>query len=250
MSSPVSNNRVRNYLLIALFIFSTFFAAFHEGYLESISLPFFLILIAGFMVSIWLARSISTRRLLALIFAIFIIEYAKETIGMKSGMWKYHGVGGQYIFGVWAWVLGGLVAYTASTRLIIRKVRNIKLFLPRWLNPVILILIFLVMLLSLGRYRSGAGFSFFSFYGLLLAVGIYVAARMDIHVFAGIVVTSWLVGNPSEYVGSALSGVWTFTHNPNYPPFFLLFGCWPLEILAQYSLSAYLADEPLDKDTF
>jgi hypothetical protein len=73
---------------------------------------------------------------------------------------------------------------------------------------------------------------------------------MEFPVFAGIIITSWLVGNPSEYVGSVASGVWTFTHNPHYPPFFLLFGCWPLEILAQYLLSASIAKEPLDKDTF
>ena len=102
----------------------------------------------------------------------------------------------------------------------------------------------------MGKYRSGADCLLWSFYGLLLIVGIYTSIRMDFPVFAGIVITAWIVGNPSEYAGSAGSGVWIFTHNPNYPPFFLLFGCWPLEILAQYSLSAFLANEPLDKDTF
>jgi len=102
----------------------------------------------------------------------------------------------------------------------------------------------------LGKYWSGARGWFWSFYALLLIVGIYTSIRMDFAVFAGIVITAWIVSNPSEYIGSVNSGVWTFTHNPNYPPLFLLFGCWPLEILAQYLLSAFLADEPLDKDTF
>lgn len=71
--------------------------------------------------------------------------------------------------------------------------------------------------------------------------------RMPFPVFAAIAVSAWLVGNPSEFFGSASSGAWTFVHNPNYPPFFLVAGCWPLEILAQYSLSAFLAGEPLDE---
>ena len=165
-------------------------------------------------------------------------------------MWTYHGVNGLYNFGVWAWVLAGLIVYTLSTRVVIRKLRKLKISLPRWLNLVILILISLLIPLTMGDYWSGAGDLFLSFYALLLILGIYASIRMDFPVFAGIVITAWIVGNPSEYVGSVSSGAWTFTHNPDYPPFFLLFGCWPLEILAQYLLSAFLVKEPLDKNTF
>lgn len=165
-------------------------------------------------------------------------------------MWTYHGVNSLYIFGVWTWVLAGLIAYTLSTRIVIRQIRRLKFSLPRWLNPVILIFICLLIPLTLGDYWTRARGLFWSFYILLLIAGIYVSIKMVFPVFAGIVITSWIVGNPSEYLGSVTSGVWTFTHNPDYPPFFLLFGCWPLEILAQYSLSAVLANETLNKDTF
>lgn len=250
MTSDTNNARPRNLLLIALLIIIILFTAFHEGYLQLVSPLFWVLLIAGFSITVWLALSISTRRLLALILVIFIIEYVKETIGIRSGMWTYHGVDGLYNFGVWLWVLGGLIVYTLSTRVVIRQIRKLKLSLPRWLNPVILILISLLILLTLGDYWSGAGGLFFSFYALLLIAGIYTSIRTGFPVFAGIVIVAWIVSNPSEYLGSVNSGVWTFTYNPDYPPFFVLFGCWPLEILAQYSLSAVLANEPLDKDTF
>jgi hypothetical protein len=240
----------QNLILIALLIIITFFTAFHEGYFPLISILFWILLLAGFSITVWLAWSISTQRLLALMLGIFIIEYVKETIGIRSNVWTYHGVDGCYNFGVWAWVLGGLITYTLSTRVVIRLIRKLKFSLPRWLNPIILILIFLLIPLTLGNYWSGARVLFWSFYALLLIAGLYTSMRMDFLVFIGIVITAWIVSNPSEYIGSVASGVWTFNHNPDYPPLFLLFGCWPLEILAQYALSAFWANEPLDKDTF
>jgi len=249
MASDTNGSRARNLLLIALLILVTFFTAFHEGYLPLISLPFWILFIAGYCITIWLAFSISTRRLGALILGIFIIEYVKETIGIRSGMWTYHGVDALYNFGVWAWVLAGLGVYTLSTKVAIRLIRKLKISPPKWLNPIILILISLLIPLTLGDYWAGAGALFFSFYALLLIIGIHASMRIDFPVLAGIVITAWIISNPSEYVGSVSSGVWTFTHNPNYPPLFLLFGCWPLEILVQYFFSAFLANEPLDRGT-
>jgi hypothetical protein len=250
MAHDSNGSKPRNLLLITFLITVTLFTAFHEGYLPLISPLFWISLIAGYCVSIWLALSISTRRLLALMFGIFVLEYVKETIGLRSGLWTYHGTDGLYNFGVWAWVLAGLVVYTLSTKVAMRLIGKLKHSPPRWINPIILILISLLIPLTLGDYRSGAGGLFFSFYALLLIFGIYASIKMPFSVFAGIVITAWILSNPSEYAGSISSGAWTFPHDPNYPPFFLLFGCWPLEILAQYSLSAFLAKEPLDKDTF
>jgi len=250
MTGDRSSEWPHNTLLVVLFIIITIFTAYHEGYFPLISVFFWISIFIGFTISLWLARSISTKRLLSLILGIFIIEYIKETIGIRSGMWTYHGINGLYIFGVWAWVLGGLITYTLSTKVLIRQIRKLKLSLPRWLNPVILVFIALLIPLTLGDYGSGAGILFWLLYILLLIAGIYTSASIEFHVFAGIVVSAWIVGNPSEYLGSVLSNVWTFTYNPDYPPFFLLFGCWPLEILGQYSLSAFLSKEPLNKDTF
>ena len=249
MIRDLNTTRPRNLVLVALFITVTLFTAFNEGYLPVISVLFWILIIAGFSISVWLALSISTSRLLSLMLGIFIIEYVKETIGIRSKIWTYHGIGGLYNFGVWAWVLGGLVAYTLATRVLIRLIRKLKFSLPRWLNPVILTLLFLLIPVTMGEYWSGAGTLFWSFYAMLFIAGIYASIRMDFPIFAGIVVAAWIVGNPSEYVGSVTCNVWTFTHNPDYPPFFLLFGCWPLEILAQYLLSAFLANEALDKYT-
>jgi hypothetical protein len=246
----MERERERNLVVISLFIVIAAFTAFHEGYVSLISFPFLLTLLAGCSLTIWLAWNISTRRLLSLIFVILVLEYIKETIGIRSGMWTYHGIDGGYNFGIWAWVLGGLVTYTLSTRLIIRLMRKLRLSSLRWLNPCVLVLLFLFILLSLGKYGEGAGILFYSFYAVVLVVCLYASIKTDLSDFAAIVLTSWIVGNPSEFMGSVASGVWTFTFNPNYPPIFLLFGCWPLDIFAIYSISAFLSGEPLDKDTY
>lgn len=250
MTNSLNKERLQNIILVALLITVTLFTAFHEGYFPLISVSFWVSIVIGFSISIWLAWTISTLRLLSLILGIFIIEYIKETTGIRSGFWVYHGVNGLYIFGVWGWVLGGLTAYTVSTKITIRQMRKLRISLPRWLNPIILTIISLFIPLTIGDYWSGAGKLFWLFYTLIFIAGIYVSFKMDFFVFSGIVITAWVVSQPSEYIGSITSNVWTYTHNSSYPPFFLLFGCWPLEILAQYSLSAFLAKEPLDKDTF
>ena len=246
MVNNTNNTRSRNFILIGLLLIIFFFTAFHEEYLRLISIPFWGILIVGLVLSVWLALSISTGRFMSLVFGIIILEYIKETIGIRSNMWTYHGVNGFYSFGVWAWVFGGVSAYTLSTKMVTRLVKKLKIFLPRWVNTIILILISTIIPLALGNYREGAGFLFFLFYGIILIIGIYASTKMDFPVFIGIVISAWFVGNLTEYMGSVHSGIWDFTYNPNYPPLFLVFGCWPLEILSQYSLSAFLSGETLN----
>jgi uncharacterized protein (DUF362 family) len=247
MTSERTNEKVRNILLVALLAAIILFTAYHEGYLKEISVYFWIVLAAGIAICAWLALSISTGRLLSLFLAIFIIEYGKEAIGIQSKLWVYHGEGGQFNFGVWAWVLGGLVCYTLATKVAIKLISKLKVLWPGWLNCVLLLLLFLAMPLTMGDYLDDTDTLMWLFYILILSIGLVAAARINLSIFAGIVITAWIVGWPSEYVGSVTSGIWTFPHNPHYPPFFLIFCCWPLEILAQYALSGVLANEPLNK---
>jgi hypothetical protein len=224
----------------------TLFTAFQEGYFPLISIYFFLCLLVGFGICFWLACFISTKHLLALIFSISIIEYINQTIGIISGMWVYQGVHGSYNFGICCWVLGGLSAYTLSTKFIIKRVRNLKLPVTRRVNAKIIFILFLLIPITLAGYWKGAGGWFWAFYFLLLITCLNLAKRLDFPVLAGMVVTSWIVGTTGEYLGSISSHAWTFPLNPHYPPFYLVICCWPLEILTQYALAALLANQSLD----
>jgi len=245
-----TDDRVPNLVIVALFLIVFAFTTFQEGYLPFISFPFFLALAVGFALAFYLALHITTKRLLALILVIAFLEYLKESIGIRAGMWEYHGTNRFYLFGVWCWVLAGLTVFTLANRVAIPLLRTLKASLPARWNLILLPGFFLVILLFLGEYRSGAGGLFWSFYALLLIYDCYIVWEMEAPVLLGLVIAAWVGGNVSEYVGAVASGAWTFPHNPDYPPVFLLFGCWPLEILAQYALSAFLAGETLKEYAF
>ena len=242
----MDTTRKRNLVLVAIFFTVTLFAAHREGYLPLISTLFWIFLGSGFLLTIWLAWSASTPRLLSLILSIFMIEYLKESIGIASGLWIYHGLQGHYNFGVWAWVLGGISVYTLSGKVVARLAKRIHFTPPSWWNAVIVLGLSLLMVATLGAYRAGAGAQFYGFYAAILMVCLYGSTRMAFRRFAILVVTAWVVGYLSEYAGSADSGIWTYPHHPSGPPVYLIFGCWPLEITAQITVSAFLANEPLD----
>jgi hypothetical protein len=278
------------------------------------------------------ALNISTPRLLSLILVIFIVEYVKETIGVRSGLWKYYDHLGQenlqYNFGICAWVLAGMSVYWLAVRLVIPSLRKLKEFYQQWnpLNPnliivvlilalipftvngyglsteapfpgaphwwiwwfwglyaalfvatvaaargvefsdlfgyrispnlAIVLLVIVIIPLTLGRYGDpanpgGSDWLKWSlgFYIVLLLLTLETANRMDSPIFLGLLLTTWVVAIISEYTGAIQNGIWEFTNDKVFPPFFLVIGCWPLEIFTQYRLSAVLAKEPLDKYT-
>lgn len=244
-------DRGRNVVLVLLFFAVLVFTAYCEGYQSRISLPFGLLLLGGFAMSLWLAMCTSTIRLLTLLLSIFLIEYVKETIGIESKLWVYRGNPGQYVFGVLAWVVAGTSAYGLATRVLVPVLRRLgvagsrwlNLAGPRWLNLLVLSALFALLPLTLGDYLTDIKPPFWAFYGLLLVVALLAARRTPFLEFAALVLSAWLSGNLGEWLGSTNPGVWTFTYNPDYPPVFLVFACWPLEIFVQYSLSGFLASE-------
>lgn len=239
MNTHVS--RSANLLVIALVAFLTFFTGYHEGYLGLISPFFWVVLVAGIAVSIWLACNISTKRLVALVLSIFMIEYVKETLGVVDGFWTY--AQSSYVFGVWAWVIGGLVAFAMGRLLVARIVASFSLDIPKGANVIPLIIVTSLGLVLLGPYRALAGPEFWVFYSVLLVVAYFASRKIEFSDFVGLVLAAVVVGAMSEYAGSARSGIWIFTYDPDFPPLFLLIAGWPLEITAQYFLSGILANE-------
>lgn len=238
----------KNYQITGLLFIATLFAAWWEGYFPMISLLLWIVLILGFLIILWLSGFVSTKRFLSLIFAIFVLEYIKESIGISSDLWRYNGTSGFYLFGVWLWVIGGLITYTISTRIIIKIVRKFRIINSSMINVVIFMMIVAVIPVTLGDYWQGLEIRFYVFYAILISIGFFASRGLDTDAFLTIVLSAWLVGNPSEYVGSINSGIWTYIHNSNYPPLFLVIGCWPLEILVQFSISAFLSGEPLSRN--
>lgn len=240
-----ARDRARSFVLVGLLAAVTAFAMHHEGYVPLVGPVLGVGMIAGFAVVAWLAAAERPCRVAALFLVIFVIEYAKESIGVRSGLWTYHGRPGQYVFGVWLWVMAGAAAYALAKKAV-PLLRRVRASPPRWVNTVVVVAVASVIPITLGGYRHGTGIAFAAFYGALAVAGVAASLRMSFPSLAGLVLAAWIVANPSEYIGSMGSGIWTYPLDPSYPPVFLLFGCWPLEIIAQVSLSALLASESLD----
>jgi hypothetical protein len=249
MSRETGVNFLQNYAIVTLLILAIIYAAHFEGYLPLFSLIFWVFIFAGFVLSFWLASWVSTLRLLSLFLVITVMEYIKESMGLRYGLWVYHGINRYYMLGVWCWVLAGLGVFALATRLVIPPVRQLGFRAPWWLNPAILILLFILIAITMRQYRQGVGALMWIFYAVLLGIDLYGSSRMESPIFVGLLLSAWIMGNISEALGSVFSRMWTFPFDPYYPPFYLLAGCWPLEVFGQYILSAFLAGEPLDAHT-
>jgi uncharacterized protein (DUF362 family) len=235
----------RNVFGVVLLFAALLVAAVFEQHWRRSLIPLGLWLVFGFGLCLHLALRASTVRLLALLLTIFFVEYAKESIGVHAQLWSYTGPGGSYVFGVLAWVVAGTATYAAATGQAIPLLRRCRLTAPRWLNLVVVLGLAGLLAVLLRDKRHLVGVPFWSFYALLVLVSLLAVRRMPFHVLAGIVVCAWLAGAISEYLGSSVGRAWIFRGDPAFPPAYLLAACWPLEILAQYALSAFLAGEPV-----
>jgi hypothetical protein len=239
LNTTLIGDASRRLLLVGLMAATMVFTAYHEDYLDIITVPFWGVLCGGYALMVWLALRASIARLLSLMVAIFTIEYVKEALGIRYGLWIYHGAPGGFVFGVWSWVLGGLACYTVAIKIVAPILRKLPHPPAGWINPVVLVVLAAVGLFLLrGRFHE-LGLLYWIFYAVLLVFAAVCSRVLEIPLFVGLVVASWITSNASEFVGSVLSGIWTFPHHATYPPAFLLFVCWPIEIVAQFSL-AYL----------
>lgn len=231
---------ITNLSVVGMAALATFFTGLQEGYLPLISPFFWSILAGGIVVTAWLACTISTVRLLALIVVIFVMEYVKESIGIANGFWHY--ARPSYTFGVWCWVVGGFSTFAVG-KLLSGVFVLLKPSFPKGANAALVISAAILGFALLGPYRSHADIWFWLFYIALLSISLFASFRVGFSEFAGLVAAAAAVGALSEYSGAIGSNLWTFAYDRNFPPLFLLLGCWPIEITVQYLLSGAIAGE-------
>jgi uncharacterized protein (DUF362 family) len=230
----------RNLLLIGVLFVTIAFSAYQEGYLRILGLPYTLVLLWGVGMSVWLAMSASMARMLSLVLSIFTIEYVKEALGTRYGFWIYHGINGSFVFGVWSWVLGGLSCYSFATKVVVPILRKWLPPISRGWNPVMVLGLALFGFVLLGKRVQEAGWLYWFFYLVLILVALSRSMRFDVSLWLGLILGSFAVSNLGEFVGATINELWTFPGEADYPPLFLLFACWPIEILAQTTLSVLL----------
>jgi len=229
----------RNFALVLGMAVALAFTAFREGYVGLVDGRFAAVLLGGLGTMALLSLVENTGRILSLLAAVFAIELVKEALGIKYGLWEYDGKNGAFLFGVLSWVLGGVSIFTLAKWVVAPFVR---LLVPtqtrRFHWPILLGLAGLAFVL-LDVPLSQLGPWFWLLYAILLLLGAWGSRRGDLAMVLALVAMGWGVGHLSEYLGSQAK-IWTFPGHANYPPLYLLFGLWPIEIIAQVSLARLL----------
>jgi hypothetical protein len=248
MPTPQSQaEKLRSIVVVSLLFGTTLYTGYSEGYLSLIRLPLWLAIVCSSALAVYLATSISTRHLLASILAVLVVEYWKETVGVRCGMWTYHGIDGRYLFGVWLWVTASL-SVLALSRLAVRyssKLQRVEA--PRALSRVTVLVVAALIPITLGKYWRLATPEFWIFYLVAIAIDLVAVRRIRAPWVLLVVIVAWSGGGLSEYLGGIHSAVWTFAYDVRFPPRYLIIGGWPLEILAQFAIAAFLSQVPLSK---
>ncbi len=261
----------RNLLLVFLLLAVTLATAFQEGFLtigaggwwpkiHNEDAGIFWVVFAGsYSLVFWLAFSISTRRLIAFMVAILLVEYFNQTLGTKLGLWEYVTTPkGGYLFGVCTWVGAGLFAYMFASKAVVRLSMKAVFRLPKVMG-VLLVMGLLGLIYWAGPanlLRSAAhgcdqaatpclASLFWLLFSVLTLIGIAACLTADPRMVLGVVISAWVVGFISESAGG-IAHLWSFGSGPsNGPSVYLVGGMWPLEVLAQFAISAWIAGESL-----
>jgi hypothetical protein len=152
MKRQNADNKLLNIVVVLLITMATLATAYQEKYLvwgqgfsQALSSIFWPVLAGGIVLLFVMAMSISTRRLLAFIVTIFVIEVINQSLGTELGLWSYSAQGGSYIFGVCIWVVAGLATYFVADKAVVRLTTQSRFRFPRFLNPIIIMVLFSII---------------------------------------------------------------------------------------------------------
>jgi uncharacterized protein (DUF362 family) len=179
----------------------------------------------------------------------------------------YKGNPGGFLLGVWTWVWGGVTIYCIASKISVRFTSRNRFTLPRFLNPILIVALFSALALFCPElpfcngdmlewwpelYDEQAWTTlFWAFYVGLLVICVIASLFADIRTLFGIVITVFIIGYIGEIAGAS-ANIWQYLvengdkcqYTP-VPQLYLLIGCLPLEVIAQFAIAALLAGESL-----
>ncbi len=242
------SQQIINLLAVSILGIAVYISMAIEGYLPLLNLSFGISLLILFLFSLWTACLMSLKRLIVLCLVGFYIGYLTQIVGTKSGLWIYNGTYNSFVFAGLIWAISSIAMYGLSVKVFKIAFRIISDYLKKFSGPIFVTILFAIILLTIKDYSAGLGLIFWAYYITLFAFAVYISYITDFQTILRLTISAWIIGNLGEYLGSQ-SGLWTFPFNPNYPPLFLVLAFWPLEFIAQYSISGFLTKEPLKLKT-
>jgi len=244
--------------IIALFLVGglSFLSAYIEEYSKTImGSPWLLVFFAVvFVICVVTALHMNTKFFIWLLVFGFFIGLLTQIMGTFNKLWIYTGPHHSYVFAGFSWAFAAVAMMGLS--LVIREL------LPeidrKGYNVLALVILFLIVPFFLGELRNEVGLNFWVYYSVLFAFGLVVTYHLKFSQLLSLILAAWIMGIFSEYMGSRI-GLWEFYDIPKggemakriacwFQPPYLIFGCWPLEFLAQVGLSAFISKERIFKD--
>jgi uncharacterized protein (DUF362 family) len=217
------------------------------GDLTLVRWPFLLYIVGVTLGALWFgAFELSRRRLLLLVLVGASAGILTQVVGADvEGVWTYAGPRRDYSFVTTMFAYAATFAYGLTALVFGPWVRRHLRHRPRWMNPLVVVVLFAVLVVGSTPYRLRFDVAFWAYYGALGLFGLWASLLMDLGTLLTLVGVAVVVGIASETLGAS-SGVWSFRGaHPSLPPAYLVFGSWPLEILLHYGLSGVLARERL-----
>lgn len=215
-----------------------------EGYAPLLRWPFGVYSGLVLATVIWVAFfDITTKRLVALVLVSGALGLLTQWVGASENrFWSYARPSHWLVAPMF--MCAATMAYGLTVAVLVPLLRRVGL--ARKLRPlpalVLLVAPLGVLVLDAPGPQLTSPTSFWIYYGLLALVAWSVAVLVDVASWVALACAAVIAGAASETLGAA-SGLWSFSHQRFWPPAFLLFGSWPLEIVTHWGLSALLARE-------
>ena len=252
-SMLVSNSKW-NILALVLLGGLFFYLAGFEGYWDIIakSNQFLIFFAAVFLVCLVTCLNTNGIFFLWLLVFGFFVGLISQIMGTFNNLWIYTGKNESYIFTGFLWAFSAAAMHGLSLALM-RLFPEMK---SNRYNVLCLIILFLVIPVFLGRFRTAANLNFWIYYVCVFVFSAVATARLKFSALLSLVLAAWVVGYITETIGSNI-GLWTYCAVPDgaetarsiacwSPPPYLTFGCWPLIFIAQMGLSFFLSQEHLN----
>ncbi len=224
----------------------SFLSAFMEGYLDLILgsgkfMAFFAAVLVGCIFTALYMNGKTNFFIWLLAFG-FFIGLLTQMVGTHNGLWVYDGTYKSYVFAGFSW------AFATATMLglffLIKKLfREIE---GKVYNVLALMVLVFIITIFLSEFRAKVFLNFWIYYLALFIFGLVVTYHLKFSTLLSLIVTAWIMGLVSEYMGSSI-GLWKFCPQEVgsiaclSPPPYLTFGCWPLEFITQIGLASFIS---------
>lgn len=181
-------------------------------------------------------RLVTPRRWLALFATAGGFGLVTQAVGVRVGAWSYPS---GYGFVFFAFGFGSLTIYAIATAFA-------HVLVPRrlhvtWLGPMLVGIPALIVFIGGRGYVSHL--SYVAYYAFLVLFALFYSLLARTQTIVAIMLAGAVFGAFAELLG-AQSTLWRFSGA--YPPFWLVFGSWPLESLLHVGLSALLTRAHFD----